>query len=186
MSWLDLPLSSPKIGRAALRLAAAASVALGVSACFRPLYGPTATGEPLKDVLAAIDVQKVVTKPNRERIGHYLRSELVFDLDGSGEPPPKRYKLALVVGEGVSSPIVDAATGRAVSAILNIDVEYALTNLDGTQTITRGTAVASATYERTAQRFADVRAARDAEIRAAKLLAEQIRTRLSAALVSRS
>src|SRR3712207_7129565 len=43
------------------------------------------------------------------------------------------------------------------SAILNLDVDYALTNLDGTQTITRGTASASATYERTAQRFADVR-----------------------------
>jgi LPS-assembly lipoprotein len=140
----------------------------------------------LKDVLAAIDVQKVATKPNRERIGHYLRSELTFNLDGSGEPPPKRYKLALAVGEGVSSPIVDAATGRAVSAILNVEAEYILTNFDGSQTITRGTAIASATYERTAQRFADVRAARDAEIRAAKLLAEQIRTRLSAALVSRS
>ena len=172
--------------RRSARLLLAAAVAGSVSACFRPLYGPTATGEPLKDVLAAIDVQKVATRANREHIGHQLRSELVFGLDGSGEPPPKRYKLALVVGEGVASPIVDAATGRAVSAILNVEAEYTLTNLDGTQTITSGTAIASATYERTAQRFADVRAARDAEIRAAKLLAEQIRTRLSAALVSRS
>jgi LPS-assembly lipoprotein len=178
--------SPETIARRSARLLLAAAVAAGLSACFRPLYGPTATGEPLKDVLAAIDVQKVATKTNRERIGHYLRNELAFDLDGSGEPPPKRYKLTLTVNDGLASPIVDAATGRAVSAILNLDVDYALTNLDGTQTITRGTATASATYERTAQRFADVRAARDAEIRAAKLLAEQIRTRLAAALVSRS
>ena len=106
--------------------------------------------------------------------------------DGSGEPAPKRYKLTLSVTDGATSPMVDAATGRAVSAILVVDADYALMNFDGTQTITRGVASASASYERTAQRFADVRAARDAEIRAAKLLADQIRTRLSAALVSRS
>jgi LPS-assembly lipoprotein len=172
--------------RRSARLLLAAAVAGSLSACFRPLYGPTATGEPLKDVLAAIEVEKVATRTNRERIGHYLRSELIFDLDGSGEPPPKRYKLALVVRDGLAAPIVDSATGRAVSAILTTDVDYILTNFDGSLTITKGTATASASYERTAQRFGDVRAARDAEIRAAKLIAEQIRTRLAAALVSRS
>src|SRR5918911_5294110 len=166
------------IARRAARLLLAATVGGGLSACSRPLYGPTATGEPLRDVLAAIDVQKVATKTNRERIGHYLRNELAFDLDGSGEPRPKRYKLTLTVNDGLASPIVDSATGRAVSAILNIDVDYTLTNFDGSQTITKGTASASASYERTAQRFADVRAARDAEIRAARLLADQIKVRL--------
>ena len=180
MWWPD------EIARRAARLLLAATVAGGLSACFRPLYGPTATGEPLRDVLAAIDVQKVATKTNRERIGHYLRNELAFDLDGSGEPRPKRYKLTLTVNDNLASPIVDSATGRAVSAILNIDADYTLTNFDGSQTIAKGTASASATYDRTAQRFADVRAARDAEIRAAKLIAEQIKTRLAAALVSRS
>jgi LPS-assembly lipoprotein len=178
--------SLEQIARRSVRLLAAVAVAGSVSACFRPLYGPTATGEPLQDVLAAIDVQKVATRTNRERIGHYLRSELIFDLDGTGEPPPKRYKLVLVVRDWLASPIVDSATGRAVSAILNTDVDDTLTSFDGSQTITKGTASASASYERTAQRFADVRAARDAEIRAAKLIAEQIRTRLAAALVSRS
>ena len=178
--------SLEKTARRSARLLLAAAVSLGVSACFRPLYGPTATGEPLKDVLAAIEVEKVATRTNRERIGHYLRSELIFDLDGSGEPSPKRYKLALLVRDGFAAPIVDSATGRAVLGIVTTDVDYTLTNLDGSQTITKGTATASASYERTAQRFADVRAARDAEIRAAKLLAEQIRTRLAAALVSRS
>ena len=178
--------SLERTARRSVRLLAVVALAGSVSACLRPLYGPTATGEPLKDVLAAIDVQRVATKPNREHIGHYLRSELVFDLDGSGEPPPKRYKLSLVVRDGLAAPIVDSVTGRAVSAILITDVDYTLTNFDGTQTITKGTASASASYERTAQRFADVRAARDAEIRAARLLADQIKVRLAAALVSRS
>ncbi len=41
---------------------------------------------------------------------------------------------------------------------------------------------AMASYDRDAQRFANIRAARDAEIRAAKTLADQIRTRLAVAL----
>ena len=137
-------------------------------------------------MLAQIQVLPVQSAANKERMGHYLRSELIFDLDGSGQPPPKRYKLTILLRDSASSPIVDAATGRALSSTLNADAEYILTNFDGSQTIEKGTAIASATYERTAQRFAAVRAARDAEIRAAKLLAEQIRTRISAALVSKS
>lgn len=172
--------------RPVARLAAVALVAGAVSACLRPLYGPTATGEPLKNVLAAIEVRPIETTFNKERIGHYLRSELVFDLDGTGTPAPKRYKLAVVVRDSLSSPIVDTATGRALSATLNAEADYTLTNFDGTQTIAKGTASASATYERSAQRFAGVRAAREAEIRAAKLLAEQIRTRLAMALHSKS
>lgn len=174
------------IRRISARLAAILLLAGVASACFRPLYGPTATGEPLKDVLAAIEVPTIRTAFNKERIGHYLRSELIFGLDGSEAPAPKRYKLDVVVRDSLSSPIVDTATGRALAATLNADAEYTLTNLDGSQTIAKGTASASATYERSAQRFAGVRAARDAEIRAAKLLAEQIRTRLATALHSKS
>ncbi len=50
--------------------------------------------------------------------------------------------------------------------------------------MTTGKATATASYDRSAQRFATVRAARDADIRLAKVLSEQIRTRLSAALAS--
>jgi LPS-assembly lipoprotein len=39
-----------------------------------------------------------------------------------------------------------------------------------------------ASYDRTSQRFANIRAARDAEIRDAKVLADQIKTRLAVAL----
>jgi LPS-assembly lipoprotein len=46
--------------------------------------------------------------------------------------------------------------------------------------------VGSASYDRFPQRFASVRAARDAEIRVAKLLADQIRTRVAAHLATRA
>ena len=168
------------------RVAAILAVTLGLTACFRPLYGPTASGENLAATLSAIDVEEVAVPPNGERFAHYLRSELVYELNGSGIPAPKRYKLALSFGSSLSTPIVDTATGRAQSATINGTVTYSLKNLDGTQTITGGKATGSASYDRFIQRFASVRAARDAEIRLARVLAEQIRTRLQAALVTRS
>src|SRR3712207_1085837 len=113
MSWLDLPFLSPRAGRGAARLAAAACIALGVLACFRPLYGPTASGAPLQEVFASIQVEPISAPPGQERVTHFLRSELVFDLDGSGQPRPKQYKLAVEVRQNVVTPIVDSVSGRA-------------------------------------------------------------------------
>jgi LPS-assembly lipoprotein len=168
----------------AFRVFAALALALTLTACFRPLYGPTASGERLNDVLAAIDVAEITATPESERFSHYLRSELVYDLNGSGQAAAKRYKLALAFAQRLESPIVDTATGRAQAATLIGDVTYTLTSLDGSKVVTSGKATASASYDRSAQRFATVRAARDADIRLAKVLSEQIRTRISAALAS--
>ncbi|GJD52626.1 hypothetical protein OPKNFCMD_5392 [Methylobacterium crusticola] len=168
----------------ARNLVVAASLALGLSACFRPLYGPTASGAPLGALLASIQVDPAQTAQGQERLGHYLRSELVFDLDGSGQPSEKRYRLILSTSESVQTPIVSSLTGRAESATLLGIASYKVVSLDGTRTITDGVAQGSATYDRSVQRFASVRAARDAEIRLAKLLADQIKTRVAAILAT--
>lgn len=172
--------------RSARRLGAAGLIALATSGCLRPLYGPTATGEPMKEALAAIEVAPVLsTQPNKERAGHYLRSELIFELDGSGEPSPKRYRLTTNYSDWLTAPLVDVVTGRASTAIYVANAGFALTTPEG-KLLATGVATVSASYDRTAQRFATVRAARDAEIRAAKELARQIRTRLAIALASPS
>src|SRR5919112_2522882 len=108
----------------ALRLAAVALLTFGLSACFRPLNTPTASGALMPDVLAAIDVKPVTVPAGQERLTHFLRSELVFDLDGSGQPRPKRYKLEVAAAERVATPIVDTVTGRAQAATLIADATY--------------------------------------------------------------
>ncbi len=70
--------------RVTSRLACAGALVLGLSACFRPLYGPTASGEPMGALLAAIQVEEITMAQGQERLGHYLRSELIFGLDCSG------------------------------------------------------------------------------------------------------
>ena len=84
------------------RLALVAALSCGLSACFRPLHGPTASGESLQTVLASIDVPEVKWPPSLANTGHYLRSELIFALNGSGSDTPKRYRLTMRLTESQS------------------------------------------------------------------------------------
>jgi LPS-assembly lipoprotein len=158
----------------------AAGIALALGACFRPLYGPTASGVRVQDSLAAIEVEKINTTQGQERLGHFLRSELVFDLDGSGRTSQKRYRLAIDAAESVQATTTDTITGRADAAMLNVTARFRLTSLDGKRELAAGVARATATYFRDPQRFASLRAARDAEIRAAKQVSDEIKQRLAA------
>ena len=110
---------------------------------------------------------------------------LIFDLDGSGQPAPKRYRLKMQGSEVVQTPIVSTQTGRAEAGTLVGTIRYSLETLDGAKVVTEGVATSTATYDRSVQRFASQRAARDAEIRLAKVLAEQIKTRIASILVTR-
>ncbi len=169
------------VSRAA-RLALAAGLALNLSACFRPLYGPTASGVPMQVALASVQVDEILMAQDQERLGHYLRSELMFGLDGSGQPAPKRYRLKIQGSETVQTPIVSATTARAEAGTIVGTMQYTLESLDGGRVITEGVATSTATYDRSIQRFAALRAARDAEIRLAKVLADQIKTRIASVL----
>src|SRR3954470_5115109 len=178
-------MSSPDLLRRGLRLVMAAGLALGLGACvFRPLYAPTPWGPPLSNVLAAVQVEPSTIPAGQERLSHYLRSELVYDLNGSGQPYPKRYKLIVTAYGGLSLPLTDTTTGRADSVTVNGAATYVLSLLDGGKIVTTGRAVGSTAYDRNPQRFASVRAARDAEMRLGKLLAEQIKIRLASVLAT--
>lgn len=165
------------------RLALVAGLALNLGACFRPLYGPTASGESMQGLLASVQVDDVNMAQDQERLGHYLRSELIFDLDGSGQTAvPKRYRLKMQGSEQVQTPIVSSTTARAEAGTIVGTVKFSLESMDGRRILTEGVATSTATYDRSIQRFASLRAARDAEIRLAKVLADQIKTRLASVL----
>ena len=176
-------MSSPDLRnmRRVASLAAAMLLALGVSACFRPLNGPTASGVPLEQLMSGIVIDEVP-----DRLGHYLVEELRFGMDGSGVPGKAKYRLSIKTTETVQSSVVNSVTGTATSASLIAKAEFTLSLIDKDEKVLAGTATASASYSRNEQRFASVRAARDAQIRVANLLAEQIRTRIAARLATKS
>jgi LPS-assembly lipoprotein len=160
-------------------LALALPLALG--GCFQPLYGPLAGGGSLENELQAIAVNPIVP----DRIGHYLENELAFAFNGTGSTVVPKYRLTVTLRERVQTPVIDTVSARATAATVIVDADYTLAPVAGGEAITKGTAFSVASYDRTTQRVSNVQAARDAETRNAKVIADQIRTRISAALASR-
>jgi LPS-assembly lipoprotein len=161
-------------------LALSAAVPLG--GCIEPLYGASGglDSSPLATELQAIQVDEI---PGR--IGHYIRNELIFGFNGTGSTVQPRYRLSVVLRERVQTPILDTVTGRATSATVIVDADYRLVSLPQNVEVTKGSAFNIASYDRFSNRFANVRAARDAEIRDAKVIADSIRTRVSTELAAR-
>jgi LPS-assembly lipoprotein len=157
-------------------------LAVGLGGCFRPLYGSAEfNGLQAQDSLAGIAVNV-----QGERLAHYLRNELEFSLKG-GNPTgaPTRYTLAVTAASRTGGAIVDRISGVAESAALFIDAKYVLTEPGKSKPVTEGTANVVVSYDRSLQRFANTRAARDAEILGAKQLADQIRSRVASFLATR-
>ena len=67
--------------------------------------------------------------------------------------------------------MIDTQIGASSSVILGGTLTYTLTSLDGKTVVTQGVATSSASFDRFPQRFANIRANRDAEIKLAKDLA---------------
>jgi LPS-assembly lipoprotein len=154
----------------------AAALAAGLSGCFQPMYGEAAHPGLVAEV-RAIDVQPIDT-----RIGHYFIEDLRSALNGTGQPLTPKYRLVSTISTGQQTPTVDTQTQTASSATLIGDTTFTLVRLSDNKTLYTGTASAAAAYDRTAQRYASLRAARDAEIRLARDLADEISTRIAARL----
>jgi LPS-assembly lipoprotein len=163
---------------------AATAIALGcallVSGCVQPLYMATAPGGgAVGDELQAIRVE-----PIPDRLGHYVTNELITQLNGTGSSTPPKYRLVVILSERMSTPIINTFTGQAEAAAVGVDAQYQLFALagGGDKPLVSGSVSQSVAYDRTSQRLSNVRAARDAEIRNARTIAEQIRTRIAIAL----
>jgi LPS-assembly lipoprotein len=157
-------------------------VALGVSGCFRPLYGSAEHGGlAVQQGLAGVAVEM-----SGERLAHYLRNELEFSLKG-GDPnvAPITHRLVVAARQNTTAAVVDRLTGTAESGYMTLTAKYWLYPKGKSAAETEGEATALVSYDRSQQRFATTRAARDAEIQGAKQLTEQIKTRVAAHMASK-
>ncbi|MBL8587598.1 MAG: hypothetical protein JNK46_03630 [Methylobacteriaceae bacterium] len=175
-------MSSPDPTRRAFGALAAIAAALPLAGCFQPLYGSGGVG----GVDVAAEMRAIAVDPIPDRFGHYLGNELIFALNGTGQAAPTKYRLLVTYKNRVQTPIIDAVTGRADSATVWADVNYELTPAAGGAAVVKGAVASLADYDRSSQRYANIRAARDAEIRAAKSVADQIRLRIAAGLLPKS
>src|ERR1700736_1072072 len=176
-----------------LRWVAVAAAAALTAGCFQPLYGehaagPGAVAPNVRDAFATVEVDQI-SAPNgtpESRIAVELRNNVIYELTGGAGSGTTSYRLGMRMKLSKAAMIVDIATGRTEAEIIGIDVYYTLTEVG-----TKKVVVNSQTFARVSsdvpglqQRFAHQRAQRDAENRAAKVISEQIRSRLASYFVA--
>ncbi|MGH6818208.1 MAG: LPS assembly lipoprotein LptE [Methylovirgula sp.] len=147
-----------------------------------PLYGSwNGQGDKLASKLQAVAID-----PIDGRLGHYLGDDLQLALNGTGAQPPAKYHLVVTLAESSQSALIDTVTGIPTGSTVITTANFRLVPAASPEPIFKGRAFVAASYDRSLARFADVRAARDAEIRDARMLADQIRTQVAAELATRT
>ena len=147
----------------------------------------------MTDVLASLDVAII---PGR--VGQRVRNELLFYKTGNGDatsPIGAKYRLEIALRE-YNQAVLVTSTGLAGGQVFSLDATYKIVRLGDSKVVFTSNAYARAPFETNkvtdpldAQGtstgrsvFANVRAAQDAQNRAANSLASDIRTRVAAYL----
>jgi LPS-assembly lipoprotein len=176
-----------------LRWIAVMAAAAMTAGCFQPLYGEHAAGPGtvnpnVRDAFATVEVNQIAAANGtpESRIAVALRNDVIWELTGGAGSGTPSYQLGIKMTLSKTAIIVDIQTGRTEAEVVGIDVYYTLTEIG-----TKKVVVNSQTFARVSsdvpglqQRFAHQRAQRDAEDRAVKVIAEQIRSRLASYFVA--
>jgi LPS-assembly lipoprotein len=177
--------------RLLLRSLAALSLAGLTAGCFQPLYGdrnvvPTAG---LDNKLSAVDIAPIPTASGTRlaRVAVQVRDKLIFDVTKGGPAPAtKQYRLDVQLTASQQQVIVDVTSNRSDFQNYGIDAVYTLVDLNTNKPAFRSTTFARVSYDIPGQqqRFAGERGLRDAENRAAEVIADNIRNRLASYFVA--
>lgn len=155
------------------------SGALILSGCgdggFRPMYGGAAVGGAgASEKLAQVDISTI---PGR--VGQQIRNEFIYQASGGGARPEPVYRLEIAVRESLTSTLIDK-TGDARAQVYNLDASFKLIRIADSQVVMEGVSYSRAAFDRFNSIYSNVRAREEAETRAAKTIAEDLRTRISA------
>ena len=172
------------------RIFAALALAGLTAGCFQPLYGTQGpgAGPAIGDKLSSVEVAPI-DAPNGtrlSRVGVEVRNALMYELTGGGPAAASNYKLDIKLTSGQQQVIVDIATARPDIVNYGIDATYTLTDITTKKTVVTGQTFSRVSYDIPGQqqRFAGDRGLRDAEKRAAKVISDNIRSRLASYFVA--
>jgi LPS-assembly lipoprotein len=173
--------------RKAVRLAAVFAAAGLLAGCFQPVYGERSAFGSNASILPAmrsVDVATVATTGLNDRlprVGGEVRNDLIFALTGGGGGLPATHRLVIRMTSSQQQIIVDIDSGRPDTQNYGIDATYQLIDLATGKRVVDGYTFARVSFNIPGQqqRFAGERGLRDAEDRAAKVIAENIRNRLA-------
>ena len=177
-----------------LRRLSRAVIALAVggllAGCFQPLYGEfSPSGSPLlREQLSAVNILQISApkSSDEERLAVEIRNALLFNLTGGGAEAPPVHRLKIAITTTRASIIVDVNTSRPDVEDYGINATYTLTEVATGKIVVTGQTFSRVSYDipGQAQRFARLRGLRDAESRAAKVIADNIMARLTSYFIA--
>jgi LPS-assembly lipoprotein len=154
------------------RATVVAFAALALSACgFHPLYG-SIDGGP------GIDMASIYVKPIPERTGYVLRNELLDLFDSMGNPEGAKYRLEIEL-KTEKVPLGFLENAQITRYNFYLTARYTLVSTTTNKAVKRGAARTITSYNVVTSPYATVTAEKDAQDRAARDVAETIRTEIA-------
>ncbi|MFT6580026.1 MAG: LPS assembly lipoprotein LptE [Alphaproteobacteria bacterium] len=145
-----------------------------LAACgFQPLYGSRGSGSAVEAALADIQITLI-----KDRAGQQLHNYLLDRLNPRGAPARPRFVLSVV------STISKTELGierdeTATRAKLSLSAKFELKDIASQRILTAGAARSTNSFNIVDSDFATLSAEKDAIDRAARVVSEEIKTRLS-------
>ena len=133
----------------------------------------------VQSTLAAMSVQ-----PVNDRVAQQVRNTLLFELNGGKMQPGGRYEVRMVVVTSERSLAVESDSLSPTAAQTAVTVDYQVIEKSTGKPVAGGKRRAVASYDKTPQSFANERAERDAQNRAAKEVARHLRLAIAQSLAT--
>jgi LPS-assembly lipoprotein len=173
-----------------IRLAAPLAAAGLLAGCFQPLYGDRSVGggPSIKAAMSSVDVSQIPAASGtpEARIAVDVRNALLFGMDAGNKPIAPTYRLNIRLASTRLSVIVDLTSARPEIENYGLNVSYDLVEVKGGRVVISDVAFSRVSYDIPGleQRFARARGLRDAENRAAQVIADHIKSRLASYFVA--
>ncbi|PIO98890.1 conserved exported hypothetical protein [uncultured Pleomorphomonas sp.] len=174
--------SSDLLRRGVLLLAVAGLLAAcQVRPVYAPVGSPAAGGKPAM----VTELASIAVEAQTDRVAQTLMNELIFQLRGGSALVTPKYRLHLILTTRVSDLAIRASEDIAVAKLVSLTTTYTLTEIATGRVVTSDNVYTTTSFDVTSQRYANVRSQQDAEDRAARAAAADIRLRLSSALIGK-
>jgi LPS-assembly lipoprotein len=155
-----------------LRLAAYIFAFSMLAACgsYRPLDGPTESGQTVSSSMAAVSVAEQKT-----RTGQLVRNEIVSNTQSEAA----KFELKLAITESTGHVSATPST-VVVRKRFNLSVQYDLVDMAKGASVASGKSFANVSFDTVREPIADLQAAETARSRAASQVGQDVKQRLAA------
>lgn len=153
---------------------------LGGCTSVQPLYSTGGNNSSQQSGVTAQQMKSIdISVAGTSLFQQSLYNDLIFDLRGGAAQANPDYTLLVTATAPQAAIAIDSGLNRPSASIINATARFQLTPKGSEKPVFIGAAYTTVTYDRSSQRFANERAQRDAEKRAAGALSDDIAQRLA-------